>query len=93
MAGGNQTFQILDGVRRATAANLKGATTIQAEILDANMASQGVQQVPINSLLSPYETINLNGSGLARWNSVLEGTQSGATFPPITKHREAPAYQ
>jgi RHS repeat-associated protein len=81
---GDQTFQILDGVRRATAANLNGAATIQAEILDANMVSQGVQQVPINSLLSPYETISSEGSGLVRWNSVLNGTRSGATFPPIT---------
>jgi len=78
-----QTYQIMDGVRRATAANLTGATTIQAEILDANMVSQGVQQVPISSLLSPKEFIDLSGSGAYRWNRVLEGTQSGATLPPI----------
>jgi len=78
-----QTYQIMDGVRRATAANLTGATTIDAEILDANMVSQGVQQVPINSLLSPKEFIDLSGSGAYRWNRVLEGTQSGATLPPI----------
>jgi hypothetical protein len=65
------------------AANLTGATTIQAQIVDANMVSQGIQEVPITSLLSPYESINLNGSGLSRWNSVLEGTQSGAQLPPI----------
>ena len=40
-----QTYQIMDGVRRATAANLTGATTIDAEILDANMVSQGVQRI------------------------------------------------
>ena len=78
-----QTYQIMDGVRRATAANLTGATTIDAEILDANMVSQGVQQVPINSLLSPKEFIDLSGSGAYRWNRVLDGTQSGATLPPI----------
>ena len=38
----------MDGVRRATAANLTGATTIEAEILNANMVSQGVRQVPIS---------------------------------------------
>jgi hypothetical protein len=78
-----QTYQIMDGVRRATAANLTGATTINAEILDANMVSQGVQQVPINSLLSPKEFIDLSGSGAYRWNRVLEGTQNGANLPPI----------
>jgi RHS repeat-associated protein len=80
---GSQTFQILDGVRRATAANLNGATTIQAEIFDANMVSQGIQEVPISSLLSPKGFIDLNGSGLYRWNRVLDGTQSGAELPPI----------
>jgi len=45
--GGSQTFQIMDGVRRATAANLTGATTIAAEILNANIVSQGVRQVRI----------------------------------------------
>jgi hypothetical protein len=80
---GSQTYQIMDGVRRATAANLTGATTIEAEILDANMVSQGIKPVPINSLLSPKEFIDLNGSGLYRWNRVLEGTQTGAKLPPI----------
>lgn len=70
-------------VRRATAADLTGATTIQAEIFDANMVSQGFQEVPINSLLSPKEFIDLSGSGAYRWNRVLQGTQSGATLPPI----------
>ena len=81
--GGSQTYQIMDGVRRATAANYTGATTIEAEILDANMVSQGVKQVPINSLLSPKDFIDFNGSGLYRWNRVLEGTQTGAKLPPI----------
>ena len=79
----DQTYQIMDGVRRTVAANQTGATTIQAEILDANMVSQGVQQVPINSLLSPKEFIDLSGSGAYRWNRVLEGTQNGANLPPI----------
>lgn len=42
-----------------------------------------VQDVPISSLLSPKEYIDLNGSGLYRWNNVLNGTQSGAELPPI----------
>ena len=79
----SQTYQIMDGVRMATAANLTGAITIDAEILDVNMVSQGVQQVPINSLLSPKEFIDLSGSGAYRWNRVLEGTQNGANLPPI----------
>lgn len=78
-----RTFHILDGVRRAAAADLSGATTIQAEIFDANMVSQGIQNVPINSLLSPKDFIDLNGSGLYRWNRVLEGTRAGAELPPI----------
>ena len=79
----SQTYQIMNGVRRAVAANLTGATTIQAEVVDANMVSQGVQQVPISLLLSPKDVIDLNGSGLDRWNRVLQGTQTGATLPPI----------
>jgi hypothetical protein len=44
---GGQTYQIMDGVRRAAAANLTGATTIQAEILDANMVrSMGLTTLP-----------------------------------------------
>jgi hypothetical protein len=82
-ATAGQAYQIMDGVRRATAANLTGATTIDAEILDANMVSRGVQQVPINSLLSPKDFIDLSGSGAYRWNRVLEGTQNGAKLPPI----------
>jgi len=78
-----QTYQIMDGVRRSAAANLTGATTIQAEILDANMVSQGIRQVPMNSLLSPKEFIDLSGSGAYRWNRVLEGTRTGARLPPI----------
>jgi RHS repeat-associated protein len=78
-----KTFQIMDGVRRAAAANLTRATTIKAEILDANMVSQGVRQVPLNSLLSPKGFIDMSGSGAYRWNRVLEGTQIGAKLPPI----------
>jgi RHS repeat-associated protein len=79
----DQTYEILDGVRRATAAQLTGATTISAEVVDSNMLSHGVSELPIDQLLSPKQSIDLCGGGFDRWNSVLEGTRAGNTLPPI----------
>lgn len=47
------------------------------------MISQGVREVPINALLSPKEFIDLSGSGLKRWASVVKATETGVKLPPI----------
>jgi hypothetical protein len=78
--GGADLFEILDGVRRAKAAELAGMTTIKAEVL--GMSGQTID-VPIEALLSPKAAIDATGAGLGRWLTTLQQTSAGSVPPPI----------
>jgi hypothetical protein len=78
--GAEKTFEILDGVRRAKAAEMAGKPTIGAEVIGSGGK---VVEVPIEALRSPKAGIDATGSALPRWLSTLKQTLSGAEPPPI----------
>ena len=72
-------YQILDGVRRAKAAELLlGNPTVRAVDISTKQASD----VPIDSLLSPKPLIDLQGAGMGRWLNALRDVRAGG-YPPI----------
>jgi RHS repeat-associated protein len=85
-SGGTETWEIVDGVRRAKAADIynvayDGPTVVRAEIYNSGGK---IIDVAINSLLSPNKSvIDTTGAGLSRWMSVLSQTLSGGKLPPI----------
>jgi hypothetical protein len=78
-----QSFEILDGVRRSKAAEIAEKPTILAEVLDETGASQGMRELPLESLLSPKSNIDLADAGLDRWTNTLRQTLAGSLAPPI----------
>jgi RHS repeat-associated protein len=77
------TYQIVDGVRRTVAASLAGRSTIAASVQIEGRILQTIN-VPISALRSPRPTVDISTSaGLQRWRDVVQGTQSGASLPPI----------
>src|SRR5438045_2324396 len=82
--GGEETFRIIDGVRRAKAADMLGHDTIPAEIFDAETgASLGTRDLPIDSLRSPKDVIDLSRQvDMDRWQNVYNLTKSGSVPPP-----------
>lgn len=50
-------YRIMEGVRRAKAAQLFGHTEIRAEVVDPSGQSFGEGEIPIDSLRSPKEKI------------------------------------
>jgi hypothetical protein len=80
----NETFSILDGVRRAKAALMSGHTVIAAEVeVGGKTVASG--SYPISSLLSPKQVIDTvsNPSYLPRWLKTLRLTASGSPPPAI----------
>ena len=74
-----ETFEILDGVRRAKAAQLSGQETIEARI-------QGVGPVMIvrlEVLWSRKDQIETSGIRGMDWDRILRATQRGEILPPI----------
>ncbi|MDA8019437.1 MAG: choice-of-anchor D domain-containing protein [Thermoanaerobaculia bacterium] len=80
-----ETFEILDGVRRSKSADLVGRDTIPAKVFDSEGASQGVREVPVNSLLSPKDKIDISTNQQADrfFNNNLEPAKLGSEPPPI----------
>ncbi|MBL9020034.1 MAG: hypothetical protein JNL83_37965, partial [Myxococcales bacterium] len=77
------TFEILNGVRRAKAAELAGLKAIEAEIQIAGR--QAVKaSIAIEALRSPKAVIDTAGPGLNRWMDTLRRTFQGSKPPPIT---------
>lgn len=90
-ASETETYEIVDGVRRAKAASELGRPTIQARV-NENDKPGLVVDVDIDSLYSPKDTIETGGDGFSRWRKVLRAVERG-TFtdgepvPPIAvKH-------
>ena len=81
---GSQTFEILDGVRRAKAAQLSGLETIPAEV-DVGGRTVAATDVPLTALRSPKSVIDTvtQPNGLQRWFDTLQLTAGGSTPPPI----------
>lgn len=79
-----QTFEILDGVRRAKAAAELGQTTIEAQVeIGGKVVQTG--RVPIDALRSPFKSaLDVSTPPLMqRWLRVFQGTRSGDPLPPI----------
>jgi hypothetical protein len=75
-------YEIIDGVRRAKAAEIAGRTGIEAEV---HMAGRIVRRetIPLDALRSPKEAISTAEAGLDRWLDTLRKTLSGSKPPPI----------
>lgn len=79
--GVQQTFSILNGVRRSKAAEIAGKSTIQAELI---YTGGRVVEVPLAALRSPKAAIDATThSGLSRWLDTLRLTLEGSEPPPI----------
>jgi hypothetical protein len=84
--GGSLSFEIVDGVRRAKAAELAGHTSIPANVEVGGRVVETID-VPLSSLYSPFKSaidITSSPSAMQRFQSVLNGTRSGDPLPPIT---------
>jgi RHS repeat-associated protein len=76
-----QTFRILNGVRRSKAAQQAGKSSMRAEVVGSGGK---FIDVPINALRSPKASIDLSTStGMSRWLNTLKQTMSGSEPPPI----------
>ncbi|MBK8069011.1 MAG: RHS repeat-associated core domain-containing protein [Rhodanobacteraceae bacterium] len=75
-----ETFEIIDGVRRAKAADLVGNATIPGTV-----AGGGAQDIPVAALLSPNKSsIDVSTPvAMDRYMRVQEATQNGVVLPPI----------
>lgn len=81
----SQTYEIIDGVRRAKAASDAGRKTIPAQI----DGQQGVVDIPITDLLSPHKQqidTTLPG-GSVRFNRIVRAVGNLTPLPPILVHR------
>ncbi|MCL2825661.1 MAG: hypothetical protein FWD57_16845, partial [Polyangiaceae bacterium] len=79
--GTGPTYKIMDGVRRAKAAQELGHTTIPGTIQGQG---GGVVDLPIASLRSPKDVIWLNNPvATQRWLDTMRSTTAGSRPPPI----------
>jgi hypothetical protein len=76
-------YEILDGVRRSKAAEIKGDTHIDAHIVSKDGQTIGKGKLPLDALRSPKKAIDTSGAGLDRWLDTLRKTMSGSKAPPI----------
>jgi ParB-like chromosome segregation protein Spo0J len=82
-----RTYRIIDGVRRAKAAELAGQKTIWAEVGESRLE----RKIPVRSLPSPNVVIDLRESDQReRWLNIKEGmAEEPDLFPPITIRRSS----
>jgi len=82
---GDETFEILDGVRRSKAADLVGNSTVPAEIIDSQGRQLGKADLPIDSLRSPKSSIDISTNSAADrfFKNNLEPAKAGSVPPPI----------
>jgi hypothetical protein len=83
--GGKVTYEIIDGVRRAKAAEFLGKETIVAKIYDENDKLLDIKEISIDSLFSPNKlTIDFfTEKSKDRFMETLNLAKSGSTPPPI----------
>jgi hypothetical protein len=77
---GDETFEILDGVKRAKASDDLGKSTISAEI-DVGGRTVGKVDIPIENLRSPRPEIPTAGTGLERLQRAYRDVAGGTTRP------------
>jgi RHS repeat-associated protein len=85
-AGAGQTFEIVDGLRRAKAAELAGKTTVAAEVRVGGRVV-GTMDIPLDSLRSPFKSaidVSSHPSQMSRFKSILDATRAGDSLPPIS---------
>ena len=80
-----ETFQILNGVRRAKAAESVGHTDIPAAIFDQDGRLIEVRSLPLDSLVSPKDILDLRSTAVAliRFRRLQSLLLSGANLDPI----------
>lgn len=83
----DETYEIIDGVRRAKAAQMSGHQTILAKLY-AIGASKLIREfeVSIHQLRSPHKSSirRVSPADRTRWNRVVSGAkQNPLPFPPI----------
>jgi|ERR1043166_4897717 hypothetical protein len=78
-------YQIMDGVRRAKAAQLFGHSAIDAEVVDTSGQSLGAAELPIDALRSPKAQIRrITKADETRWKRAVAGAKKSAlSYPPI----------
>jgi hypothetical protein len=86
MMSSGSTYEIVDGVRRAKAWLLHGATTVLARIALPDGRLGPIIQVAIDSLRSPKDEIDMTTSHQAQrfwnvWNVIKNG--QGSRLPPL----------
>lgn len=79
-------YRVMEGVRRAKAAQMFGHNQIRAEVIDPNGQSLGEAEIPIDALRSPKSLIRrITRADEIRWNRVVGGaSQVTLPFPPLT---------
>jgi RHS repeat-associated protein len=76
---GGAVFRIIDGVRRAKAAELAGKNSISAEI---EGGGGKITQIPIESLRSPKTAIETeDATSSTRWERAVREAADGSAFP------------
>lgn len=69
-------YRIMDGVRRAKAAQLHGHSEMRAEVIDPSGQSLGEGMLPLRALRSPKPLIRrITPADERRWRRVIEGAQ------------------
>jgi hypothetical protein len=79
-------YRVMDGVRRAKAAQMAAHTHIRAEVVDPQGQSLGECEVPIAALRSPKAEIRrITSADETRWNRALAGAkQPSLPYPLLT---------
>jgi hypothetical protein len=83
--GGGQSFEILDGVRRAKANQLLGNQTVPANIFNAEGKLVGQGNIAVDALRSPNKSVidMSTQTDVNRYMRIQNGLQQGNTLPPI----------
>lgn len=69
-------YRVMEGVRRAKAAQLFGHRTIRAEVVNARGLSLGEADLPIDSLRSPKFTVRrVTRADETRWQRAVAGAK------------------
>lgn len=85
VAASAETYELLDGVRRAKAAQTVGQATIPARIDDGSGALGPVVMIPIDNLRSPKDVIDVSTTAkFRRFKESLDKARQGLVPPPIT---------
>jgi len=74
----------MDGVRRAKAAQMVGLGTIPAQVDDGTGALGPVIELPLDSLRSPKNDIDISTTAkFRRFKESLDKTRQGSAPPPL----------